>query len=96
MCLRFFHGEAMAQWDNRALLTQGSRFESGWATIDLLLQCFPVLTETLCRHSSLFPRSRIKAFVRKPHGSSPQPSPPPPPPPPHDKCLSVLRIPFLK
>ena len=26
---------------------------------------FPVLTKTLCRHSSLVPRSHIKAFVRK-------------------------------
>ena len=27
---------------------------------------YPVLTKTLCRHSSPVPRSRIKAFVRKP------------------------------
>ena len=40
ICLQFFQGEAMVQWDNRALLTGGSRFESGWATIDLLPQCF--------------------------------------------------------
>ena len=27
---------------------------------------FSVLAKTLCRHSSLVPRSRIKAFVRRP------------------------------
>ena len=32
---------------------------------------FPVLTKTLCRHSGLVPRSRIKAFVRKPRRCSP-------------------------
>ena len=38
---------------------------------------FPVPTRTLCRHSSLVPRSRIKAFVRKLRRCSPLPSPPP-------------------
>ena len=46
-----------------------------------LLICFhnvlPVRTKTRCRHSSLVPRSRIKAFVRKPRHCSPRPSPPP-------------------
>ena len=37
---------------------------------------FLVLTETLCRHSSLVPRSRIKAFVRKLRRCSSRPSPP--------------------
>ena len=41
---------------------------------------FPVLTKALCRTSSLVPRSRIKAFVRKPRRCSPRRSPPPPPP----------------
>ena len=34
---------------------------------------FPVLTKTLCRHSSLVPRSRIKAYVRKLRRCSPGP-----------------------
>ena len=48
ICLRLFHGEAMAQWDNHAL-PEGSRFESGWANIDLLPQCF----SSSCRNSLL-------------------------------------------
>ena len=35
---------------------------------------FQVLTKTLGRHSSLLPRSRIKASVRKLRRCSPQPS----------------------
>ena len=46
---------------------------------------FQFLQKPLCRHSSLAPRSRIKAFVRKRRRCSPPafaPPPPPPPPPP--------------
>ena len=56
ICLRFFHGEAMAQWDNRDPRVAGSN--PAGQTIDLLPQSFPVLTKTICRHSSLVPRSR--------------------------------------
>ena len=38
---------------------------------------FPVLRKTLCRHSSLVPRSGIKAFVRKPWCCSYRLCPPP-------------------
>ena len=68
ICLRFFHGEAMAQLDNRALLTLGRRVAGSNPAGQLLIyfhNVFPVLTKTLCRHSSLVPRSRIKAFVCK-------------------------------
>ena len=37
---------------------------------------FPVLTKTLCQHSSLVPRSRIETFMRKLHRCSPPPSAP--------------------
>ena len=67
----------MAQWENRALIdlrVAGSNPDG-----QLLIyfhNVFPVLTKTLCRHVSLVPRSRIKAFVRKPQRCSPRPSDP--------------------
>ena len=80
ICLQFFYVEAIAQWENRALIdlrVAGSNLAG-----QLLIyfhNVFPVLTKTLCRHASLAPRSGIKAFVRKPRRCSPWPSPPPPP-----------------
>ena len=51
---------------------------AGWNPAGQLLiyfhNVFPVLTKTLCRHSSLVPRSRIKAFVPKRRRCSPRPS----------------------
>ena len=52
---------------------------------------FSVLTKTLCRHSSLVPRSRIKAFMRSPRCYLPDcVLPPPPPPPPRLKIMFTL------
>ena len=61
-----FHGEAMAmaQWENRALIDL--RVAGSNPAGQLLIyfrNVLPVLTKTLCRHASLVPRSRIKAFV---------------------------------
>ena len=77
ICSRFFHGEAMAQWDNRALIDP--RVAGSNPAGQLLIyfhNAFPVLKKTLCRHSSVVPRSRIKAFVRKLRRCSPRPSAP--------------------
>ena len=80
---KFPNGEAMAQWQNRALIDL--RVAGSNPAGQLLIyfhNVFPVLTKTLCQHPSLVPRSRIKAFMRKPRRCSTRPSPPPPPPPP--------------
>ena len=70
----------MAHWENRALIDL--RVAGSNPAGQLLIyfhNVFPVLTNTLCRHASLVPRSRIKVFVRKPRRCSPRLSPPPPP-----------------
>ena len=64
----------MAQLENGALINL--RVAGSNPAGQLLIyvhNVFPVLTETLCRHVSLVPRSRIKAFVRKPRRCSPPP-----------------------
>ena len=70
-----FHGEAMAQWGNLVLIDL--RVAGSNPAGQLLIyfhNVFPVLTKTLCRHSNLVPRSRIKALVRKPRRCSRRPS----------------------
>ena len=77
ICLKFFHGEVMAQWENHALIDL--RVEGLNLVGQLLIyfhSVFPVLTKTLCRHASLVPKSRIKAFMSKLQRCSPQPSAP--------------------
>ena len=65
ICLRFFHGEAMAQWDNCALLSEGSRLESGWATVEIdFHNVFPVRTEkslSAFKSSSQIPHQSFRA-----------------------------------
>ena len=68
ICLRFFHGEAMAQLGNRALLHDLRVADSSpaWQLLTFCHNVFSVLTKALCRHSSLVPRSRTEAFMGRP------------------------------
>ena len=56
ICLQFFCGEAMAQWENRALIDlRVAGLNPAGQLLIYFHNVFPVLTKTLCRHGSLFP-----------------------------------------
>ena len=53
---------------------EGSRFESGWATIDLLPQCFSSSYKNSLSAFKSSPQIPHQSFVRKPRRCSPRPS----------------------
>ena len=76
-CSRFFHGEVMAQWDNRVLIDL--RVAGSNPAGQLLIyfhNVFPVLTNTLCQHSSLVPSPASKLLCANPVVAHPGLQPP--------------------